>query len=486
MDPVDLLGDVGALRAADRAALLPAAATAGAQLRSTAGRVSELLERVSGFSGFEAGSGNRPRAVVILSTGRAAIDAGLAVSLLGARCPVPIVVTAELPAWVGALDVVVVLAGDAQSGGSGFAEAVQVARRRGSAVLVRAAADGEMAYAAGPSLLIPAIGVPESLAGGSRLAVMLLVASACGLVNSFFTADEIEMLADLLDAESLSYSPQVDTFVNPAKTLALHLMAGAGVFIGADPVGNALAAHGAWTLSEVTGRPSVAYSNDQISQAPAVVTALTRRSDPFADPFDELDGDQDGLVQIPSRAVILRGRESGPAPGSPASWTDQSWYSSIQNALPTAITLDGPQMVLPLRDSGLRDSGLRDSRTRDSVIGDSGRGSPDRGDTGSPYFNRRSAGQFQFGSAGNRGGSARNLTNPTPRALSPLAADWAASALMMLRLDFAAVYVGLLAGQPIPIDAPAGLGAHAGSRDLLRPDTVMLTTHEQEDFDRWN
>lgn len=482
MDPVDLLGDVAALRAADRAALLPAVATAGAQLRSTAGRVSELLARVSGFAGFEAGSGSRPRAVVILCAGRAAVDAELAVSLLGPRCPVPIVVNAELPAWVGALDVVVVLAGDAQSGGGGFAEAVQVARRRGAAVLVRAAADGEMAYAAGPSLLVPAIGVPESLAGGARLAVILLVASACGLVSATFPADQIELLADLLDAESLSFSPQVDTFVNPAKTLALHLMAGAGIFIGADPVGNALAAHGAWTLSEVTGRPSVAYSSDQISQAPAVVTALTRRQDPFADPFDELDVNQDGLVEIPSRPVIVRGRESDPAAGSPASWAAQSWYSSIQNALPTAIMLDGPEMVLPLRDSGMRASGMRDSGLRDPGMRDPGRGEGRR-----PDFDRRSSGQFQIGSAGPRAGAARKSIDPSaPRALSPLAADWAASALVMLRLDFAAVYVGLLAGQPIPIDAPAGLGAHAGSRDLLRPDTVMLTTHEQEDFDRWN
>ena len=64
--------------------------------------------------------------------------------------------------------------------------------------------------------------------------------------------------------------------------------------------------------------------------------------------------------------------------------------------------------------------------------------------------------------------------------------DWAAVALMTLRLDFAAVYLGIGRGQVAPLDGPAGLGTHDAGRSLLEPDTVVASYRAEEDVDRWN
>ncbi|AZI58501.1 hypothetical protein EH165_10525 [Nakamurella antarctica] len=426
-----LLSDPAALMDRDAAALLPAAATAGAQVRSSP---------LSAASALAAFVGLRPRALVVIAQGRAAADAAIGLALIGSRSPVPTLVSAVLPSWIGALDAVVVFASDGDSGGLGVASAVEIARRRGAAVLVRAAADGEMAYAAGPSLSVPAMGIPEALAGPSRLTTLLMVAGACGLLGEMGgapTSAEIGLLADLLDAQSLMCAPSSEMFMNPAKALALHLVSGMGVLIGSEPVGDALTAHGAGVLAEIAGYPAAVYTQEQLSQAPALVERLTRRPDIFADPFDELlDGD-DAPIQLPLRPVVLKAR---PAQFPPVTGFAPllAWYSTITRALPNAIALDGPELVMA-HSQGWR------------------------------------SGSFPTPTGAESDGPFR-----------PLIADWAAAAVMMLRLDFAAVYIGVGAGQAAPLDSPAGLGGQLSGRGALRPDTVMHIARDQEDVDRWN
>ena len=95
-----------------------------------------------------------------------------------------------------------------------------------------------MAAAAGPALLEPQVSVPEALAGVARLTVLAAVAAAAGLYpRSDFTA-----AADQLDAMAMACHPSSEFFVNPALTLAEHLAAGTPLFIGTDPVADALGA----------------------------------------------------------------------------------------------------------------------------------------------------------------------------------------------------------------------------------------------------
>ncbi|HSZ30052.1 MAG TPA: hypothetical protein VK784_09895, partial [Pseudonocardiaceae bacterium] len=95
----DLLDDPARLEATDIGGLLRAAATAGAQVRSTADAAEE--------AGLRRLAGERPRALVLLTRpGAAPAAAPLLLALLGSSCPVPVVTTRSVPMWVGALDVV--------------------------------------------------------------------------------------------------------------------------------------------------------------------------------------------------------------------------------------------------------------------------------------------------------------------------------------------------------------------------------------------
>src|SRR5699024_7776467 len=128
--PVDL-DDADALRAADVTGALLHASMAGAQIRTVATAVgSGVLDPIAGV---------RPRAVVWIS-GRsararqaAAVVAALAGAVGGPSVP-PLVLAPRLPAWVGALDVVLVSGDDA--GDRDLADAVAAAGRRGAAVVV--------------------------------------------------------------------------------------------------------------------------------------------------------------------------------------------------------------------------------------------------------------------------------------------------------------------------------------------------------------
>ncbi len=413
-DPGDLLTDPAAMRAADLASLLPAAATAGAQVRATVGALTGALESLDGF---------RPRSLLIIADGRAVHDAALAVALLGPRCPIPVLIGAELPTWVGALDVVVVL----ESGTPGEAAAAAVARRRGAIVLVRGAANGDLAEAVTGDVQVPPIGVPEALAGPGRLAFLLAVASACRLLQPALTEPIADAVADLLDAEALACSPLTDSFVNPAISLADHLLNAVAVVAGLDPAGRALGAHAAAVLSEVGAVPATGVGALQLTQSAGLMRLMGTPRDVFADPFE------DSVEPVLLRPLVLRvDRPTDERFAQLAS----AWLRSLTAALPTAVVIDGQELSLVTGTA----AGVVPSDTAASSAGE----------------------------------------------LTGWARQWATAALMMTRLDFAAVYCGLPAGQVAPADAPAGLGPHAGSRHLLTPDTVVTSYRDEEAFDQWN
>ncbi len=409
-EPTDLLGTPTALRAGDHAALLPAAATAGAQVRATCAALAEITERLADV---------RPRALVIIADGRAVHDAALVAALVGDRCPVPVVVRSELPLWVGALDVVVVL----ESGTPTESAAAGVAHRRGAAVLVRGSTRGPLSEAVPGLLYPPPVGVPESLAGPARVAFLLIVASVLGMVRPVATAAAVAAVAALLDAEAIACGPQTDAFVNPALTLAQQLLAADPVLVGLDAMGRALAGHAAVTLAELGGASAAAVGGLELSQAAGLMSRVGRRRDIFADPYDDPASDR-----LPVLPLLLRvGRPSDEALARAGS----AFLGSLQRALPTAMLLDGPELSLAPASDGL---------------------------TGQP--------------------AAVELTG--------WVRDWASAALMMSRLDFTAVYVGIAEGQVPPLDVPAGLGVHDGARHLLEPETVVTTYRDEEEIDRWS
>jgi hypothetical protein len=402
--------DTDALLARDAARLLPAAATAGAQVRAT---VAEFTERAADIPV------ERPRSVVVLADGRAARDAELAVALIGPDCPVPLVIRPDLPLWVGALDVVVVL----ESGTPFEPTAAAVAARRGAVVLGRGAARGDLAEAVPHGVSAPRLSVPEALAGPGRVSYLLCVFSALNLLRPALDSQAVDIVADLLDSEAIACAPQTDAFVNPALSLAEQVAATDLVLIGIDECAVALARRSASVLAELGGAACLSANVADITGSAALLARLGKRRDVFADPYE--DG---GPETAPLRPVLLR--VSIPA-GETAGRHVRRSFDLLHGALPHAVVLDGPDLSLTQSITSLPEQAVR----------------------------------------------------PEP---AGWVRTWASAALMMLRLDFAATYLGIAAGQVAPADVPSGLGPHISGFSTVRPDTVGNGYRQEEDVDRWN
>ena len=249
-DP-DLLHDPAALAEADRGFLLPAAASAGAQVRAVADQLAGLATM------------DRPRAMVVVGA-RAAVAVEVLTALAGSTAPAPILAATRLPGWIGALDVIVVLA--AAPDDEEAVRAAETAMHRGATVVVRGAAIGPVALAAAGNLLIPGIAVPEAMAGCGRFALVTGVAAACGLLR----APDWAAAADLLDAVTLACHPGAESFVNPAIGLAEHLAGGTPLLIGADPAADAVAGHAVAVLAEVAGVAATRIDSAAAADQPRV------------------------------------------------------------------------------------------------------------------------------------------------------------------------------------------------------------------------
>lgn len=297
-----LLGDARALAALDTRGVLRSAASAGAQVRSTAHAAQEA--RVGDLDGL------RPRALVLLRTPGSAIPAaGMLVALLGSACPVPVVQSDAVPSWIGPLDVVVAHTTNPSDGE--LAESVGRAVGRGAEVVLSAPTEGPVASAgAGRVRLVePRVPVPPGLDLPRALAVGLTVVAALGLLPAPLHPG-LDDLADALDAEAERNAPGHDAFMNPAKSLALRMAEHTPLLWGTDPLAAAVAEHAAGALATHAG--VVAHAAD-IAQA-ATAAALVRRLDGgaerdiFHDPFDDAPDAQ----ALPPRLVLIGTGEEDP------------------------------------------------------------------------------------------------------------------------------------------------------------------------------
>ncbi len=279
----DLLDDPVRLEATDVGGLLRAAATAGAQVRSTADAAEE--------AGLRRLVGERPRALVLLTrSGAASAAAPLLLALLGSSCPVPVVTTRSVPMWVGALDVV--LANTTDPGDRELAEGLDRAVRRGAQVVLTAPAEGPVAAAvAGRSVLVvPRIEVPPGLTLPRALTAGLLLLDTLGLL-----ATNAEALAGELDREAQRDHVAHESLVNPAKALALRLTARTPLLWGTDPVATAVAGHCAGALAAHAGVVAHAAGFHEAAALPVLRQEATRAGgaadvfrDPFGDPLEDM------------------------------------------------------------------------------------------------------------------------------------------------------------------------------------------------------
>jgi hypothetical protein len=245
--------------------LLRSVAEAGARVRLESGSVSEALDGMR--------RDVEPRAVVA-----AGPDARLLRAVLEPWCPVPFVAWPGpgLPGWVGALDLVVVLApggGDAET-----ASAVREAVRRGSSLIVGCPPHSVLAeHAQGRHSTLLPTQTDDSLA----VAVITLQALHRLGVGPEVNAEEV---ARVLDDVAVRCSPHREIGNNPAKDLAIGLADVLPLVWGGSVLAARAARRVAETMRRTTGRPALAADASHLMPVIEAARARDVFADPFADP----------------------------------------------------------------------------------------------------------------------------------------------------------------------------------------------------------
>ncbi|ORW23434.1 TobH protein [Mycolicibacter nonchromogenicus] len=277
------LDDAEAVLAADRDGALWAASMAGAQVRATAAAVDE-----GALDGIRSESRDYPpRTIIWLSTrGTAATAGSLLAATRGHSARAPLVQAAEVPSWIGSLDVLIV-AGD-DPGDPALVAAAAAGVRRGARVVVVAPYEGPLrdATAGRVAVLEPRVvvaaefGLPRYVAAG--LAILDALEGDGGGAPT-----DLGALADELDAEALRNSAARELFTNPAKLLADRIVGRDIVLAGDCAATLALARHGSVAMLRVGLTPVAATG------LPDAVSALRARSGgPVVDIFhdEQIDG----------------------------------------------------------------------------------------------------------------------------------------------------------------------------------------------------
>jgi hypothetical protein len=269
-------------------------AQAGARLRIESGQadLSRLGDVADPF---------QPRAVIASGP-----EARLIRAVLEPSCPVPFVAWPmhALPAWVGPLDLVIVLTGKTYDPdvSSTIAEAV----RRGAAVIVACPEGSPVAeQAAGPATTV----IPTRT--GDPLAAAIVVLDGLSRIG---LGPEVhrEHVAAAMDAVAEACSPHQTLATNPGKDLALTIGDDLPLVWGGSVLAARASRRIAEALREASGLPALAADAEDL--VPVIEAA--RRRDPFADPFDDpadrlcttlivLDDDAQDTVVLRTRTELL-------------------------------------------------------------------------------------------------------------------------------------------------------------------------------------
>ncbi|MFG1655257.1 SIS domain-containing protein [Micromonospora chersina] len=295
-----LLDDPDRLREQDPGGMLRFTASAGAQVRESAALAAEANLTVLADEG-------RPRAVVIAGIGTAGRTGDVLATVAGPRCPVPVIPhrSAGVPGWVGAADVVIAVSASGRSPEAlGAAEA---AHRRGARLVAVGAPDSQLQSVA-ERARAPFIPVPRRAPARASLWALtvpvLLAARTLGLVK--VNEADLAETAARLDADADRCRPTAESFVNPAKSLALGLSGSIPIVWGSSPLATVAARRFGDTLSANARYPVVTGAlgeagRGRVGLLDGVFGGLVEgERDIFADP-DETDGDATRL-----RLVLLR------------------------------------------------------------------------------------------------------------------------------------------------------------------------------------
>lgn len=247
-----VLDDPESLRLGDPAGMLRAVATSAAQVREGA--------TVAAEAGVDALSGEpRPRSVVVTGMGGSGISGDVLAALASGSAPVPVVVHRGygLPAWVGAADLVAAISCSGRTGET-LSAAVEAGRRGARVFGVGAPASplAEVVSRAGGLYVGVQVGGRTPRASLWALCLPLLVA-ADRLGIHELPVSVVEATAGRLERIAQRCRPDSESFVNPAKELALQLAESLPMIWGASSMTAVAASRLVAQLAENAKYPAV-------------------------------------------------------------------------------------------------------------------------------------------------------------------------------------------------------------------------------------
>ncbi|MGY1721913.1 SIS domain-containing protein [Blastococcus sp. SYSU DS0533] len=328
----EVLDDLELLRARDPRGLLPAVAGSGAQVRETTRLTEEAgLDRVTG--------GGRPRGLVVVARREGAVAASVLRALLGPTSPVTVDVVPgpALPVWTGPSDIAVV-ATRTGAGAYAVAPAYEAARRGVSLVGIGgddAPLRSVCASARAPYVALPRTRVRHATLW-SLLTPMLQLATDLGLLAQG-VADP-EAVAAALDQVAAECGPARETFVNPAKSLALELLDALPVIASEGPLAGAAATRFADQLATLAGLPATDFRLPDQRVAACAVLGGPLASQDAADDFFRDRADDTGRRL---RLLTVRDPEAGGHDGA-GEREPRSAAEAVQQVLGTAAAHSVP------------------------------------------------------------------------------------------------------------------------------------------------
>jgi hypothetical protein len=272
------------------------------QIASSAAQVRTALRACAEADLSALDPDTRPRAIVVAGSGGAggstfALDALAAICGLGAPVQVTGVSGYQLPGWIGATDLVIAVS---RSGHTAEALALASEAARRGCDLIGVSAPGsplQELVARARGTFIPVTTVGPARAMPWALTVPLLVAAArLGVARIDDTA--YETAATAMEDVSFQCRPSSESFVNPAKSLALDLVGRLPVIWGGSQVAAAAARRFASQLAANAKYPALVgllpeAGHDQVATFDGPYAPPPEPAFPAAEDFDTAFSDDD-------------------------------------------------------------------------------------------------------------------------------------------------------------------------------------------------
>ncbi|GGK15378.1 bifunctional glucose-6-phosphate/mannose-6-phosphate isomerase [Pilimelia terevasa] len=300
-----VLDDERAIAAGDPGDALMATAWAGRQLREAATLAAEAHLTDLADEG-------RPRAVVVAGVGTAARTGEILAMVAGSRCQVPVLAhrSAGVPGWVGAADVVIAVSASGRSPEA--IHAAEAASHRGARLVAVGAPESELHQLAerarAPFIPVPRR-APARFSMWGLTVPVLLAARALGLVN--VREADLAETANRLDMDAERCRPGLESFVNPAKSLAMDLACALPVVWGSSPLATVAARRFGDVLAANARYPAIAGAlgeagRGRVGLLDGVFGGLTESArDIFADPDEHAESTRLRLVLLRDGGLSL-------------------------------------------------------------------------------------------------------------------------------------------------------------------------------------